>query len=212
MNHQERDCPQCGEAVTGRANKVFCSAACRAQNFRDTQDEIANINEAIMPHDGVVLPSPQSWAAEQPATESDRNQVGAPNWFAEYQRTEIIRQENVKLQRAAAQGEALHSKYSLAITDCLKAEDSMLDEWALKSKIGDLDQLGTIYRAYPKLRQSGSRNCERLDDIYWLYDTLRALLDKLKNQPGPAYLATKTIRLDFTPKERARLRANLLPD
>ena len=166
----------------------------------------------MKPHDVALLPSVQSWAPEQPVPAPNGNQRGLSNWLAEYQRTEIIRQENAKLQRVAAACDSLHSKYSLAITDCLKAEGSMLDKWALESRICDLDQLSTVYRTHPKLRQSGSRNSERLDDIYWLYDTLRALLDQLKNQHGPAYLAAKSIRLEFTPKERARLRANLLPD
>lgn len=212
MSYQERECPQCGEPVEGRANKIFCSAACRAQNFRDTQDETANGNQAMKPNEVAVLPSVQNWAPEQAAPAPDGNHAAVLNWLAENQRSETIRQENMKLQRIAAVCESLHSKYSSAITGCLKAEGSMLDKWALENRIGELEQLSTVYRTHPKLRQSGSRNSERLDDIYWLYDTLRALLDQLKNQPGPTYLAAKSILLVFTPKERARLRANLLPD
>ncbi|GAA4043415.1 hypothetical protein GCM10022409_31760 [Hymenobacter glaciei] len=154
----------------------------------------------------------QSWTPGQSAPAQDSNQAATLNWLAEFQRTEIIRQENARLQRVVAECDLLHLKYSSAINESLKADGTMLDKWALESKISDLDQLSTIYRTHPKLRQSGSRNSERLDDIYWLYDTLRALLNELKNQPGPAYLAAKNILLEFTPKERARLRANLLPD
>lgn len=32
-----RSCPQCGQAVEGRADKFFCSTICRAQHFRDQQ-------------------------------------------------------------------------------------------------------------------------------------------------------------------------------
>ena len=198
--------------MEGRANKFFCSAACRAQNFRDTQEERANSNQTIKPNDVAVPATVQRWTPEQTVTALDSNQAAVLNWLAEYQRAEIIRQENARLQRIVAECDSLHLKYSSVINESLKAEGTMLDKWALESKIGELDQLSTIYRTHPNLRQSGSRNAERLDNIYWLYDTLRALLNELKTQPGPAYLAAKAIRLEFTAKERARLRANLLPD
>ncbi len=38
MQHQERECPQCGELYTGRADKQFCSEACKAQNRRNNLD------------------------------------------------------------------------------------------------------------------------------------------------------------------------------
>ena len=38
MQQKERECPQCGNTFTGRADKQFCSEACKAQNRRDNLD------------------------------------------------------------------------------------------------------------------------------------------------------------------------------
>ncbi|GAB2466574.1 hypothetical protein GCM10011375_32680 [Hymenobacter qilianensis] len=38
MQLQERECPQCGDPFTGRADKKFCSDACKAQYRRDNLD------------------------------------------------------------------------------------------------------------------------------------------------------------------------------
>ena len=209
MNHEERECLQCGGLVEGRANKRFCSAACRAQHFRDTQEEPRSDGE-IFPSSAIARVAAPQWSAEQPPATHVEPQGAVASWLVEYQRGETFRREAEKARRVAAQCDLLHSQFTKVVTDCLKAEGTSLDKWALERKMADLDQLSTSYRSHPDLQKLGTRVYDRLEDAYWLHDKFRDLLNELKSQYRPGYPGT--ILVDFTAKCRARLRASLLPD
>lgn len=209
MNYEERECLQCGGLIEGRANKRFCSAACRAQHFRDTQDEPESDGEKA-PNSAIVRVAAPHWSAEQPPATQVEPQGAVASWLVEFQRAEILRREAEKARRVAAQCDLLHSQFTGVITDCLKAEGTSLDKWALERKMADLDQLSTSYRTHPKLQHSGTRVYDRLEDVYWLHDKFRELLNELKSQYRPGH--PNTIMLEFSAKCRAKLRANLIPN
>ena len=209
MNYEERECLQCGGLVEGRANKRFCSAACRAQHFRDTQEEPGSDVEKV-PSTAMTHVAAPHWYAEQPASTHVEPQGAVASWLVEYQRAETLRRETEKARRVAAQCDLLHSQFTSVITDCLKAEGTSLDKWALEKKMADLDQLSTNYRSHPGLQKSGTRVYDRLEDVYWLHDKFRDLLNELKSQYRPGYPGA--ILVEFSAKCRAKLRASLLPD
>ena len=209
MNPQERECPQCGGPVEGRANKVFCSAVCRAQHFRDMAAESPAYETTDAGHVVALVPKP-SPTTEQPTAAQVEAQAAAARSWENFFQNELNRQEAARIRREAEKWEDLHSDYCSAVTDCLKADSTALDKYALERKIEELDKLSARYRKHPGLQQPGGREHLRLEDIYWLHDTLRDLLKELKSKYRPGYPSQNTVLLEFTTKCRAQLRANML--
>jgi hypothetical protein len=201
MNHLERVCPQCAAAVEGRANKIFCSAACRAQNFRDLQDDLGE-NPEELERDEDLLPTPHSTPVSLPP---NGEACPAEHWLVEYERKQ-------KANQLANLCDRLHQDYSSAITSCLQQDGESFDKWDLGSWIREIDLLSMQYRKHPRMREPGNRVPDRLEDIYWLYDKLRRLLANLQTPPEPGVKKPGSITFEVSAKRRARLRANLLPD
>lgn len=221
--------------MEGRANKKFCSAACRAQHFRDNQEQADSYNDSVQLFTSELETpiAPQTPAflnvqETQPYTQVEQYQSlqhQAPQYQGQqYQGNEVAEHWTVKLMREQEANRerekiaSMHRLYSNLIVKCLKVDGTALDDTSIHTWINELDDTSNRYRTNPDLSQPVSQAHERLEDLYWLRDKFRKLLDQWKTQPIPLpiksyHLPNKAepVLFELSSKRRSRFRSHLLP-
>lgn len=211
MRSANRECLQCGEYFEGRANKKFCTTACRAQHFRENQEGLSQDEEPqlgpsrqeITEH--VIRPA-SNYKPPVRFYEPDEDDEGNPgeSWQQSLNRQQESRQ---KVKEIAD----IHQRYCQLVTGCLKTDGDALNDEELQTWVEDLDGLSDDYRKHPHLRLSANVVHERLEDVYWLRDRFRRLLDEWHEQSDSWFRSAEPVCFELPSKRRALLRAHLLP-
>ncbi|TVT37858.1 hypothetical protein FNT36_22120 [Hymenobacter setariae] len=237
MAYLELQCIQCGEQMEGRANKKFCSAACRAQHFRDNQDSANNYNDSVQPstpdieqpglpgtpaflnvqqtqpYAEVVQCQSQQYQTPQYQSRQYQSEVATGNWDWAVQ---FMQEQDANREREKIAD--MHRLYSNLVVKCLKVDGTTLDDNNIQTWINELDYVSSRYRTNPALSQAGNQAHERLEDLYWLIDKFRRLLEQWKEQPillpSKSYYPpnkAKPVLFELSSKRRNRFRSHLLP-
>ena len=208
-------CLHCGEAFEGRANKKFCSEAHKNQyhyeNREVPQSEPATVvplmsRVVLSPKPNSMFPSPRRvyLREENPELQADELEE---DWLA-LQEAEEEAQEEAKKQ--AEKARTLHKQYSALIVKCLKVDCTELDEDNLETWIEQFDEVSEAYREHPALRQPLNQTHKRLEDLYWLRDKFRDLMDEYANQPLSWFSDKKPVYFELSTKRLTKLRQHLL--
>lgn len=211
-----RFCPQCEEPFTGRADKRFCSTACRAQHFRDQQGPLADEVDPDLADEAaedIALPGPPvgppripDWAPADAGLSA--RQVDAV--IAEALRQH---QQQAAQQAARVARQALHARYERGVETWLGVEEQPLAARAVRQHLQEVDKLVADYRAHPAINQTQHPTQQRLQVLYQVGDALRALQGELAEQAAGFRLwgaATPTATLTWSKKQRRAMRDSLL--
>lgn len=215
MSSSTNICLQCGEAFEGRANKKFCSEAHKNQYHYDNREVPRPEPAAIVPLMSRVVTSPKSNSMfssprrvylrkEDPELQADELEE---DWLA---RQEAEEEAEAEEKKQAEKAMALHKQYSALIVKCLKVDGMELDEDDLETWIDLFDEVSEAYREHPALRQPLNQTHRRLEDLYWLRDKFRDLLDESVNQLLSWFSDKKPVCFELSTKRLTRLREHLL--
>lgn len=232
MQHQERECPQCGDPYTGRADKQFCSEACKAQYRRnnldnrfiddeaddeeyDAENEDEDGEESNTPLHGKVslIESPISSITRlEQANEAERTrQLHALELIRLRQlrfEAQLKEEAEEEAKEAAEKIKSLHTVYSALIKKCLKQDGQELDEDDLETWVDELDAAIEKYLSHPGLGQPEDKAHKRIKDLYWLRDMFSGLLAELREQQASFFKSVEPVYLELPSKRIARFRAH----
>ena len=215
MRYKEQNCSQCGEHMEGRANKKFCSAACRAQHFRDNQAEPSNWTEPIKPSLSGYQPVEVQQAPSMPtrpiSVPTDDEDEDEDNSLHGLQ-TRVAKVFEAK--READANRKLDEQYVQFVNECLQADGDAFnddDDDELQTWLDEIDELIIAYRGHTGLPQPDSRTHARLEDLHWLRDKFRRMLANWQKQETSWLSVPEPVHLELSEKRRAILRGHLLP-
>jgi hypothetical protein len=210
-----RECPQCGDEVVGRADKVFCSPSCKSLHFREHGG----------PAPAVPLAGPVRWQPVPmpvPPAEEDDDGEGELDIAAvvqqalnrdkeEQQRGDRARRQQEAEEEGQARAVALHGLYCQDVDDFLQEEGPALKKADLQVFLADLDDDVAQYRGHPHLGALGYPAAGRLALLHWMRDSLRRCLEEVTDNAAGVWLGNPApVYLELRKKDRARLRDSLL--
>ena len=211
MRDTERNCSQCGELMEGRANKKFCSAACRAQHFRDGQAEPDNWTEPMdptpsgyQPVEVQRVPPLPTQPRPAPMDDEDNSLQGLQKRIA----------KAVFANQEADANRKLDEQYTELVNECLQADGNAFnDEYddELLTWLDGIDVLIIAYRTHTGLLQSDNRAHERLEDLHWMRDKFSRMFTEWLRQETSWVSGPKPVYLELSEKRVAMLRKHLKP-
>ncbi|WP_022822077.1 hypothetical protein [Hymenobacter norwichensis] len=213
MRNINQNCIQCEEPMQGRANKKFCSNACRAQHFRDNPIETAAVITQVQPstfrNPPVQYASPPiEHARVMPlAEEEDDDEDDADDRIRAKIAQKRKAEEDVELSKK------LDGRYSKLVDECLKADGTNFnddDDDELQAWLDEIDDLIVDYRSHPGIDLSAGYARERLDDLHWLRDKFNRLLGEWVDQPTSWRHNIQPVYFEMSTKRKKLLRAHLL--
>ncbi|WP_375418297.1 DUF2116 family Zn-ribbon domain-containing protein [uncultured Hymenobacter sp.] len=199
---QERECLWCGTPIEGRADKQFCSSACKARYNRENAKELTVESAASASPPKVTL------APSRPAysiTESEEDETLDSDWTSKSERRAHEQQEKETSKK-------LHKKYTGLVAKFLQEEGEFFDLESVETFIEKLDEASDEYRQNPSLRTGGHPAHARLADLYLMRDHLREMRDEMEDAT-PSFFGMgepENICLELSKKQRKQLRANML--
>ena len=201
MHDAYRECPQCGEAIEGRPNKIFCSNFCKGQHFREN-------NPPKISEDAPVSQQPvdvdTSFAPYRKVTGLN------DDWQKQEDESQEDQEEAAQRMRAAEQAATkLHERFCAFVRAFLKAEGHLLTARHTNRLLQEGDELMAAYQAHPYLRRPGSQVSSRLKELYAIHDILQ---DVAQDIAGKILWQSKEGSFEVTRKSRNRLRELLISD
>ena len=217
MRYTEQNCSQCGELMEGRANKKFCSAACRAQYFRDNQTEPSIGAEPMKPslsgHQPVGVQQARFLpTSPKPVPRDDEDEDEDEGYTLQGLDKRITRIFDAR--RQADSNRKLDEQYIQFVNECLIADGDAFndeDDDELQTWLDDADELIIAYRTHTGLQQSDNRAHARLEDLHWLRDKFRRMLTTWQKQEISRRNAPKPVYLELSEKRIAMMRNHLKP-
>jgi hypothetical protein len=203
-----RECLQCGEEISGRADKIFCSPSCKSVHFRAQQTErpAAPVPAARpLPLPLPELPEP---VPEEALTADEFSRLVAEEVREVIRNREDnslagLRQEEKKdeLKQRSKLIIKLFKLYRKLVAKFLDVEGIEFEyEEEISDLLNELDEAAALYRAHPLLKMPGHPAGQRLENIYFMQDKVR----KVEINDLDCFSLTK--------KERKQLREALLGD
>lgn len=188
MSINSRTCPECGAAVEGRPNKIFCDGACKGRFFRRTTP-IEHPDEA--PKSAVLLPAPVS--SNYYVTSGAEVPNVMPNEVSEGVLAD---------QRQAS---VLHAQFVALVRQVLDSAGRNVTGRRLRSLASDADRLSEAYERHP--HRKGPHKVQLKDRLQALYD----LHDFLKENTEGVYGSEKVF-FELKKKAVRQLRELLTED
>ena len=210
MPTSELICQQCGEPFMGRSNRKFCSDAHKNLYHYENRDvpspepiRIQSVAKQVKSIPDVI----PVYLAPQRVQMQDRPQ----NTETHDSRTRwLIQQEQEEAAEEAEMKSELHKQYSAIIVKCIKASGSEFDGDELQTWIDELDAMSEKYRSHPDLQVSDDLVHARLDDLYWLRDRFKDLLEEFQDQEPSWGDEEEPMCFQLSAKRRDLFRAHLL--
>jgi hypothetical protein len=203
-----KSCP-CGAQFEGRADKEYCSAACKSHFYRQRLEE-GTATQAQQPMGivparptkqitGVALaPAPEDEAEEYEYTEADElEEVPAWKRWEQERAAERLQQELADL----------HQVYCEAAEAFLHAEGLRLSLEDFAELLADLEDWIAVYRKHPHLANPEHVARKRLDDLYDMRDMLREDIQAIRRK---SFLHAKVSEFHLTDKWRKKLRQRMI--
>jgi hypothetical protein len=203
--------------MEGRANKKFCSAACRAQHFRDNQTEPDSWTEPIKSSRSGYQPVEIQQSRSLPTkpsplpTDDEDEDEDEDNSLAGFQKR-ITKVFDAKRETDA--NRKLDEQYMQLVNECLQADGDAFndeDDDELRTWLDEVDELIIKYRTHTGLRQLDDQSHERLEDLHWLRDKFRRMLTKWQNQETSWGSTPEPVYLELSRKRVAMMRQHLKP-
>ena len=192
MLNNSRKCPDCGAAVEGRPNKIFCNGVCKGCHFRNTNlDELpseATASSALLQ----TLPLSQSPAP-----------TFVPEWDEEQEET--VEKVRADQEKAAA----LHGRFDALVREMLESVGKTLTARRIKNLLSDAARLSTVYVAHPYIKVPHTQVGDRLEAIYDIHDILQEATDEIA---GKMMWQSKETSFELPKKWRKHLRELLIED
>lgn len=211
---ESRECLWCEAPIQGRADKQFCSSACKARYHREHQSE--NFTESISTtsRTGLVqLTSPAYLTRDQAEplahhTSGEDEASQAKEWVPTYESLQLI-------QYSRGKAEQLHALHTRLVTRFLREEDRVFGWKALEHFLDELNKALEEYREHPGLRLAQHPARNRMKDLYRMQDYLRELGEAMKEAKKETNfffgrVERRYIRLVISKKHRKKFRENLL--
>jgi hypothetical protein len=195
-------CPECGEIVEGRRDKVFCNSSCKSKYFRrptEDQDEEDTTTSSALLYSATIKNKPLSLPDESDEEES--------YWDKKIREREA-RVVEERLEQAQKRAKTLHQLYCRLTEQFLLSEGQPIYSEALTTYLRELDETTQEYREHIGLAQADDIGHLRLADLYWIRDTLRDVLDAIAQQ---GRFGRKWSSFELSKKRRNRLRLHLIP-
>jgi hypothetical protein len=213
MQYTELNCSQCGELMEGRANKKFCSAACRAQHFRDNQAGPDNWTEPTKPalsgyHPVEVQQVPLLPTRPRPVFRDDEDEDEDNSLQGLHNRVAKV----FDARREADANRKLDEQYTQFVNECLKADGEAFndeDDDELRTWLDEVDELIIAYRAHTGFHHLDNRAHERLEDLHWLRDKFRRMLTKWQRQETSWGSEPEPVYFELSEKRVAIMRKHL---
>ena len=187
MQHQERECPQCGDPYTGRADKQFCSEACKAQYRRNNLDDKFTDDDNAEDDDA----DDEEWDAENDDWDADdEDENDEESYKPLHGKVSLIESPLSSITRLEQANEAERTRQLYALEAIrlrqLRIEAQLKEEAEeeAKEEAEKIKSLHGLYSALIKkcLKQDGQELDE--DDLETWVDELDAAVEKYMSHPG----------------------------
>lgn len=187
MSTNLRTCPDCGAAVEGRPNKIFCNGVCKGRHFR---------NPSFTEH---ASEAPES--AELPQT---------PPLY-HYSTTKLaVEQDEIHdeaAERAHAdqqQASALHAQFGALVREMLEFAGVTITARRVRNLLSDAARLSAAYAAHPYRKVLHRQVRDRLKALYDMHDILR--------EAAEGVFGNRTTSFEVDKQWRKQLRKLLIED
>lgn len=157
MSTNSRTCPECGAAVEGRPNKMFCDGACKGRFFRRTTS-VEHEDES--PESAELLPIPAS------RNYCVANGVARPDV--------VLNEVDERVLADQQQASALHAQFVALVRQVLDSAGRNSTGQRLRSLANDANRLSEAYERHPHRKGPHKEQLkERLQALYDLHDFLK---------------------------------------
>lgn len=212
-----RTCPQCGDLVEGRADKVFCSASCKSRHFRENPS-----SDELTPAPAIAglatAPRPAAPRGHQVEELENDEKFDFHGQLAQGiagimdERKQAERAEEARtVQRQAAKLDKLYEKCARRLLD---AHGQVLTENELRDFVQEMDEAYDDYREHPHIEERGHAAGVRMLIFGSMRNYLAELLQELEAMPARGLfggLKNREIGVDLAKKYRRQVRESL-PD
>ena len=194
-----RQCPECGDPVTGRRDKIFCDSICKSRYFRRPAEGPAEPPAHVVPLARAPRATPVPVPEEPEAEDEDED-----DWRTQYQRAEEARKH-------AAQRLELHRLYCQQVDQFLEYANRQLSLRPATRLIRDLERALGDYQAHPDLAQADGVSQRRLKDLFWMRATVQGVVEDINQQSiFKGLFGEKTSAYPVSKKKQARLLDRLI--
>ncbi|SHI90462.1 hypothetical protein SAMN02745146_1865 [Hymenobacter daecheongensis DSM 21074] len=217
MNFSEKECSVCGEPISGRTDKTFCSVACRVRAHRQRQVESIDVDfedvssTKLTPVTGLLpwhepappASTPLSVVSFQPVS-SASHAVG--DYMTRYRAEQAAQEAEQKRRHEEALCREVHEHYVQAIEPFLEYEGQRLHMKQLQQLLDVVVDAREDYKQHPHLAQPESVARQRLNDLWDVAQELR----ETQQEAQSSFFTGQKARYDLTKKWRKQLRERLL--
>lgn len=191
MSIPTRKCPNCGEAVEGRPNKIYCDNVCKGHHNRSIN---AELNSESISSSGPTEPTPMHhYPANNLMTRRDEHQEEAEE------------KANTDQQHAST----LHMSFCTLVREVQQLAGKTLPARRIKRLLNDVDSLSTAYIAHPYLKTPHSQDKHRLKALYAMHDTLHDAMEEIADKN---MFQSREGTFEIAKKWRKHLRELLIED
>ena len=187
MSTNSRICPDCGAAVEGRPNKIFCNGVCKGRHFRNlasTEHTDEDPKSAELPQ----APSPHYYPTNKVAVEQD----------------EIHDEAAEGVQADQQQASALHAQFGTLVREMLEFAGSTVNARRIRNLLSEAARLSVSYAAHPYRKLYPRQIKDRLKALYDMHDTFREAADGV--------WGSRTTSFEVEKQWRKQLRKLLIED
>lgn len=156
MSTNSRTCPDCGAAVEGRPNKIFCNGVCKGRHFR---------NLASTEH---TDEAPES--AESPQT-LPLHHYSTTKFAVEQDEVHDEAAERAHADQQLAS--ALHAQFGTLVRAMLDFAGLRVTGQRVRGLLSDAARLSIAYAAHPYRKGTHRQVRDRLKALYEMHDALQ---------------------------------------
>ena len=191
MSIPTRICPNCGEAVEGRPNKIYCDKVCKGQHNRSINAE--DNSESISSSESLERAPMHHYPANNLIIMRDEHQEEA--------------EEKARTDQQLAN--TLHLRFCAFVRETLESAGKTLTARRIKNLLNDAARLSTAYAAHPYIKVPHTQVGDRLKALYDMHDTLQEAADEIANK---MMWQNKETDFEIPKKWRKHLRELLIED
>ena len=157
MSTNLRTCPDCGAAVEGRPNKIFCNGVCKGRYFRSTNSP-EHTSEDLKP---VELPQI-----------APLRHVAITHWAVEPD--EVTDEATEDADTDQQQARALHAQFGALLRELFDLAGRPLTGMRIRNLASDADRLSVAYASHPHRKGPNRRQIkDRLNALHDVNDFLK---------------------------------------